>query len=400
MNGPEGQNDFFISRTGKDAPWAEWIAWILEEAGYSTYLQDWDFGSGKSFVGSMQEGLTQCRRVIAALSPAYFDSDFSAAEWQAVIAGDPAGLRRRLVTVLVESCQPPGLLTQYPYIDLVGLDEAAARKALLDGIEEGRRKPTSPPVFPGHVAEQHPPFPGAPADVPHHSAPDVPTVAVDSALGEEAITRVRGLLPDRFVGGSTLWLGLAGIPRTPLVRPAQLANKDFARSLLTRALAETPPLLDLEEPTYLATGSRLTVQQQARSLIVDNGACALLIGGPAWEREAGNQYLLGGIIEEDLQARMASGFAFLARLFEEFDRERHVHYLAPVAALTGNGPLGWRTRADRDANPNTMAVLMPKGGELVVHLDPPVLPKVAFAGERSEIVADLAALLRVQVRGY
>ena len=31
--------DFFISYTTADKAWAEWIAWHLEEAGYSTVVQ-------------------------------------------------------------------------------------------------------------------------------------------------------------------------------------------------------------------------------------------------------------------------------------------------------------------------------------------------------------------------
>jgi phage replication-related protein YjqB (UPF0714/DUF867 family) len=38
--------DFFVSCTGADQAWAEWIASQLEEAGYSTVLQAWDFRLG------------------------------------------------------------------------------------------------------------------------------------------------------------------------------------------------------------------------------------------------------------------------------------------------------------------------------------------------------------------
>jgi phage replication-related protein YjqB (UPF0714/DUF867 family) len=34
--------DFFISYTGVNRPWAEWIAVQLEAAGYTTVLQAWD----------------------------------------------------------------------------------------------------------------------------------------------------------------------------------------------------------------------------------------------------------------------------------------------------------------------------------------------------------------------
>lgn len=158
---PTSPCDFFISRTGVDAEWAQWIAWTLEEEGYTTYLQDWDFRPGRSFVHAMQEGTTNCKRTIAVLSPAYFTSAFSATEWEAAFTRDPTGAERALSTVRVEECDPPGLLARVQYIDLVGLDEEAARTVLLDGVVEGRRKPQQKPSFPVHPSSrtQAPAFP-------------------------------------------------------------------------------------------------------------------------------------------------------------------------------------------------------------------------------------------------
>jgi hypothetical protein len=42
-NGPTSKRDFFISFNKADRAWATWIAWVLEEAGYSVFFQDWDF---------------------------------------------------------------------------------------------------------------------------------------------------------------------------------------------------------------------------------------------------------------------------------------------------------------------------------------------------------------------
>jgi hypothetical protein len=40
--------DFFVSYNRADRDWAEWIAWQLEEAGYSVVIQDWDFRPGEN----------------------------------------------------------------------------------------------------------------------------------------------------------------------------------------------------------------------------------------------------------------------------------------------------------------------------------------------------------------
>ena len=34
---------FSSASTRLIVPWATWIAWVLEEAGYSVWFQDWDF---------------------------------------------------------------------------------------------------------------------------------------------------------------------------------------------------------------------------------------------------------------------------------------------------------------------------------------------------------------------
>jgi hypothetical protein len=38
--------DFFVSYTGVDSAWAEWIAWQLKEAGYTVTIQAWHFRPG------------------------------------------------------------------------------------------------------------------------------------------------------------------------------------------------------------------------------------------------------------------------------------------------------------------------------------------------------------------
>ena len=51
----ESKKHFFISYNKADITWAEWIAWELEEAGYLTIVQAWDFRPGFNFVLRMQQ---------------------------------------------------------------------------------------------------------------------------------------------------------------------------------------------------------------------------------------------------------------------------------------------------------------------------------------------------------
>src|SRR6266481_4927503 len=156
----EVTRDFFISYTGVDEQWAEWIAWHLEEAGYTAVLQKWDFSAGSHFVTEMHRATQIAPRTIAVLSKAYIESAYAEAEWQGVESGPDRG-RQKLLVFRIEDCPRPGLLGQLVSVDLFGVDRETARSRLLAAIREGRRKPALPPDFPLQEAPtREPEFPG------------------------------------------------------------------------------------------------------------------------------------------------------------------------------------------------------------------------------------------------
>jgi tetratricopeptide (TPR) repeat protein len=144
-----GERDFFISYTGADVAWAEWIAQTLEDVGYQTVVQAWDFRPGQDFLHQMHQATQQAARTIAVLSPAYLGSAFGEAEWRVAFASDPTGEQGLLLPVRVAEVTPPGLLRSRVYLDLVGLDEQAATERLLAGVRGGRAKPPSRRPYPG-----------------------------------------------------------------------------------------------------------------------------------------------------------------------------------------------------------------------------------------------------------
>ncbi|MEA2715811.1 MAG: hypothetical protein QOI99_128, partial [Actinomycetota bacterium] len=156
------RTDFFVSYTGADRAWAEWVAWQLEDAGYTTVIQAWDFRPGSEFMVDMQQALLTTRRVIAVLSRAYLDAPYARQEWNAALADDPSGEKGKLLPVRVEEVRPEGLDAARVYLDLVGLDEPAARQRLLAGVVDARVKPARSPEFPGTTAAAPPTAP-APA---------------------------------------------------------------------------------------------------------------------------------------------------------------------------------------------------------------------------------------------
>lgn len=83
--------DFFISFAGVNRAWAKWIAAELERANYTTVVQTSDFRPGTDFVHRMQQAAATAKRTIAVLSPAYFASEYSEAEWRAAFVRDSTG---------------------------------------------------------------------------------------------------------------------------------------------------------------------------------------------------------------------------------------------------------------------------------------------------------------------
>src|SRR6266852_616409 len=77
----QGHIDFFLSYTGHDVAWAEWMAMLIEEAGYTTFLQAWDIGPGANFVYEMNRAAHMAQRTLLVLSPAYLNSPFGFSQW-------------------------------------------------------------------------------------------------------------------------------------------------------------------------------------------------------------------------------------------------------------------------------------------------------------------------------
>jgi TIR domain/Tetratricopeptide repeat/NB-ARC domain len=161
------KKDFFISYTGSDRQWAEWIAWQLESSGYKTVLQAWDFHAGGNFILEMHRAAKETDRTIAVLSSRYLESLYAQPEWAAALVQDPAGSKRLLIPIRIEDVQPDGLLAPLIYIDLAGLSESVAKDRLLKEIRQtlssDSARPETAPDFPSSALpsmKNEPRFPG------------------------------------------------------------------------------------------------------------------------------------------------------------------------------------------------------------------------------------------------
>jgi hypothetical protein len=263
-----GKKDFFISRNKADQAWAVWIAWQLEKAGYSVIVQDWDFGTGSNFVLKMHEAIANSHRTIGVLSSDFLRSKYTASEWAAAFAEDPTGANQKIVLVKVRRCTPTGLLSQIVRIDLMGLDEAAAKQKLLAEIKTGRTKPTTAPAFPGKPSSRKPPFPGrAKAAVPKTTAkpPAKPPLtkkpqeapALVKLTAKEAAEKIDqhrwGASKERnWNSWSMAWLGAVLVPGNqgaPYVDILELGSGEFQEKMRSLALVGTTAILRSDRGT-------------------------------------------------------------------------------------------------------------------------------------------------------
>jgi tetratricopeptide (TPR) repeat protein len=218
------KRDFFISYTAKDRKWAEWIAWQLEDAQFTSIIQAWDFGAGSDFVEEMDRASQKARRTIAVISPDYFKSKFTKAEWHVPFSEDATGADRKLIPVRVRDCDVEGLLRVRVYIDLVSKNKAEAKDELMRQVcaivESRRLKPDAEPDFPAstqpaETQTREPQFPGSLPDVwnipfrrnPHFTGRDDLIVEIEKAL---AAGEVAALTQPQAI------TGLGGVGKTQL----------------------------------------------------------------------------------------------------------------------------------------------------------------------------------------
>ncbi len=140
--------DFFISYHSSDQPWADWLAWVLEENGHSVTLQEGDVDkSGMVDIGNLDPFLNQIRssqQIITLLSERYilpnelFDQIVSRARLK------PETNLPVLLPIRVESYKPQAEINLSPYLDLVDKSEVEAEQTILETVRQG--VPPQPPI--------------------------------------------------------------------------------------------------------------------------------------------------------------------------------------------------------------------------------------------------------------
>ncbi len=142
--------DFFISYASADVLWAEWIASVLETAGFSVFLDSNVPQGGDNFVSVTANAIEHSSSILVLVSGAYVEKPDASEEWFISLLG-PEG-DRRVIPIFLDNTQAPGLLRGRVGVELSGPSEESeekAREALLSALTPRRSKPLRFPSFPG-----------------------------------------------------------------------------------------------------------------------------------------------------------------------------------------------------------------------------------------------------------
>lgn len=169
------KKDFFISYRNiePDNRWAKWIAWVLEEEGFSVVIYSWDFGPGTQFISKIDDALSEADRVIIIISASYLESEYTKIEWTAAYREAVEGSKKPLILFSIENVRVSGLLGSLSIVDLYDRSDDEARKLVLDSVRDDRRKEEA--AFPSivhRVVIEKPRFPGTLPDIwnaPHRN---------------------------------------------------------------------------------------------------------------------------------------------------------------------------------------------------------------------------------------
>ncbi|HSS22470.1 MAG TPA: toll/interleukin-1 receptor domain-containing protein [Pyrinomonadaceae bacterium] len=118
----------FISYRKADIQEAEQLADEVRRAGHQVWFDDWNIGLGDSIVGQINEGLAGASYVVICFSALGVTSPWMKREWMSALARQLNGLDIRILPVLLTGGNPPPILADLKYGDLVkdwsrGIDE-------------------------------------------------------------------------------------------------------------------------------------------------------------------------------------------------------------------------------------------------------------------------------------
>jgi hypothetical protein len=230
-------------------------------------------------------------------------------------------------------------------------------------------------------------------------------LALSTAAGPvdeaEMLRRAIALVPEERRGSeATLALVVAGGPRQPVLRPAQLEDPALRRDLTQAALFGDPPVFDPGSGTTpRMEGDALLLEQERASLLVDPlGTVRLMQAAEAPRDRRGFARGFSMLIEEDVRELLVRGLRFVAVILDCIDPPRRLSDVVPVVTVDRGSTMNWRTRAEHANSPTVGTVAMGAKDRVVVQLAPARRHRAALSQAVAAIAEDFTVLLRREIR--
>src|SRR6185369_3640041 len=111
--------NIFISHRKSDDSLAEKLSIALSTAGHKVRLDEWNITLGDSIVARINEGLEGASYVLICYSSSGITSPWMGREWMSALARQLNGFGVKIIPVLLSGGEPPAILADIKYADLV-----------------------------------------------------------------------------------------------------------------------------------------------------------------------------------------------------------------------------------------------------------------------------------------
>lgn len=147
----EEMHDSFIIYHREDREWAEWIAWQLDNAQFSTILPVWGVLPGTDIELELHKAERKAKRTILLLSPNFFRTFANTPNWIDPLKRDAIEQQNKIVSIYIRDYRGKHRkhLASINYIDLSKTEAESARKVLIEVMRGEYIKPVVEPPFPG-----------------------------------------------------------------------------------------------------------------------------------------------------------------------------------------------------------------------------------------------------------
>ena len=142
----EFEYDVFISYSHRDDEWVwNWLLPRLKAAGLVVCVDRESFDIGVPSLVNMERAVARSRKTLLVLTPSWVESEWTNFESLLVQTDDPIGLRRRMLPLLLEPCEPPRRISIFQYADFTRSEERDHQLGrIIDAIHD---KISLPPVL-------------------------------------------------------------------------------------------------------------------------------------------------------------------------------------------------------------------------------------------------------------